>query len=91
MAVISEERIGVSQSLVAQWRKRELHPRYATPRGMGFAIASKVDADHGSDTAAGRSRKVFIVRLDSEPVYWRSKKQNRIETPSFGSEFIAMK
>ena len=58
---------------------------------MGFAIVGKVDADHGSDTAAGRSRKAFIVRLDSEPVYWRSKKQNRIETSSFGSEFIAMK
>ena len=58
---------------------------------MGFAIVGKVDADHGSDTAAGRLRKVFIVRLDSEPVYWHSKNQNRIETSSFGSEFIAMK
>ena len=31
------------------------------------------------------------MRLNSSPVHWYSKKQNSVETSSFGIEFIAMK
>ena len=72
-------------------KERELHPRTPTPRGMGFTIVGKVDADHGGDTVTRRSRTGFIVCLNSAPIYWYSKKQNCVETSTFGSEFIAMK
>ena len=61
------------------------------PRGQGFTITAYVDSDHAGDLLTRRSRTGFLVYLNSSPVYWYSKKQNSIETSSFGSEFTAMK
>ena len=71
--------------------KEELPPNMPEPRGMGFTIRAKVDADHASDTVSRRSRTGFLVYLNSALTYWWSKKQTSIESSSFGSEFIAMK
>ena len=38
-----------------------------------------------------RSRSGMLVYINSALVYWSSKKQNSVETSSFGSEFMAMK
>ena len=51
----------------------------------------KVDADHASDTITRHSRMGVLVYLNCAPIYWWSKKQNSVESLSFGSEFIAMK
>ena len=61
------------------------------PRGTGFTIRAKVDADHAGDTVTRRSRTGFLVYLNCAPIYWMSKKQTSVESSSFGSEFIAMK
>ena len=61
------------------------------PRGLGFIMRAKVDADHASDTMTRHSRTGFLVYLNYAPIYWWSKKQNSVESSSFGSEFIAMK
>jgi hypothetical protein len=61
------------------------------PRGMGFTMRAKVDADHAADTVTRRSRIGFIVYLNCAPIYWSSKKQTSVESSSFGSEFVAMK
>jgi hypothetical protein len=61
------------------------------PRGQGFVINAKVDADHAADTVTRRSRTGFFVYLNSAPVYWSSNKQTSCESSSFGSEFVAMK
>ena len=61
------------------------------PRGLGFVMCAKVDADHALDTITRRSRMVFLVYLNCAPIYWWSKKQNSVESLSFGSKFIAMK
>ena len=71
--------------------KEELPPNMPQPRGQGFVIRAKVDADHASDTVSRRSRTGFLVRLNSSLVHWFSKKQTSVESSSFGSEFIAMK
>ena len=71
--------------------KEELPPNMPEPRGMGFVIRAKVDADHASDTVTRRSRTGFLVYLNCAPVHWWSKKQTSVESSSFGSEFIAMK
>lgn len=68
-----------------------LPPNMPEPRGMGFVIRAKVDADHASDTVTRRSRTGFVVYLNSALVCWWSKKQTSVESSSFGSEFIAMK
>ena len=69
----------------------ELPTNRPEERGMGFIMTAFVDADHASDTVTRRSRTGFLVYLQSAPIFWYSKKQNGIETSSFGSEFMAMK
>lgn len=71
--------------------KEELPPKMPEPRGRGFIMRAKVDADHASDTVTRRSRTGFLAYLNSAPIYWWSKKQNSVESSSFGSEFTAMK
>jgi hypothetical protein len=54
-------------------------------------MRAKVNADHASDTITRRSRTGFLVYLNCAPIYWSSKKENSVESSSFGSEFVAMK
>ena len=71
--------------------KEEVPPNQPEPRGQGFTISAKVDADHASDTVSRRSRTGFLVWVNSSLVHCWSKKQTSVETSSFGSEFVAMK
>ena len=71
---------------------KEILPPGAPPaRGFGFTMRAFVDADHAGDVVTRRSRTGFVVYLNNAPIYWLSKKQNSVETSSFGSEFMAMK
>ena len=69
----------------------ELPPNMPEPRGMGFTIVAKVDADHASDTVTRRSRTGILVYLNCSLIHWLSKKQTSIESSSFGAEFIGYK
>ena len=71
--------------------KEEIPSNMPELRGQGFIMCVKVDADHASDTITRHSRMGFLVYLNCAPIYWWSKKQNSVESSSFGSEFIAMK
>ena len=71
--------------------KEELPPKQPEPHGLGFVMQAKVDTSLATDTVTQRSRTGFLVYLNSSLVYWMSKKQTRVETCSFGSEFISMK
>ena len=68
-----------------------LPPNAPEHRGNGFIIRAYVDADHAGLETSRRSRSGYIVFLNSSPIYWNSKKQNCIQTSTFGSEFHAMK
>ena len=61
------------------------------PRGIGFCMTAYVNADPAGNVVTQRSRTGFIIFLNNSPIYWMSKKQQSIETSSFGTEFIAMK
>ena len=71
--------------------KEEIPSNMPEPRGLGFTMHVKIDADHASGTITRCSRMGFLVYLNSALIYWWSKKQNSVESSSFGSEFIAMK
>ena len=71
--------------------KEEIPSNMPEPRGSGFTMRAKVDANHASDTTTRHSRMGFLVYLKCAPIYCWSKKQNSVESLSFGSEFIAMK
>ena len=61
------------------------------PRGVSLTMCVFVDSDHAGETVTRRSRTGFAIFLNSAPIYWYSKRQARIETSSFGSEFVALK
>ena len=62
-----------------------------TPLGQSMTMRVFVDADHAGETVTCRSRTGFVVFLNGAPIYWSSKRQNYVETSTFGSEFVAMK
>ena len=71
--------------------KEEFPANMPEPRGHGFIMRAKVDADHASDTVSRHSRTGLLIYLNCALVYWWSKKQTSVESSSFGSEFVAMK
>jgi hypothetical protein len=61
------------------------------PRGKEVDMICFVDADHAGDQVTRRSRSGILIYLNRSPILWYSKKQNTIETSTFGSEFVALK
>ena len=68
-----------------------LPPNAPAPRGKGPDIVAYVDADLAGNHVTRTSRTGYIIYLNQAPVYWFSKRQNGVESSTFGSEFIAMK
>jgi hypothetical protein len=61
------------------------------PRGKPVEIRCYVDADHAGDKLTRQSRTGVVIFLNGAPIYWYSKKQNTVETSTFGSKFVALK
>jgi hypothetical protein len=59
------------------------------PRGASVIILCFVDADHAGNRVARRSHTGVIIFCNHAPIQWFSKRQNTVETSTFGSEFIA--
>jgi hypothetical protein len=66
-------------------------PDMPEPLGKPVQITTFVDSDHAGDKVTRRSRTGVLIFLNSAPIVWYSKKQNSIESSTFGSEFTAMK
>jgi hypothetical protein len=60
-------------------------------RGNGVVTSCFVDADHAGCKATRRSHTGVILFVNKAPIMWYSKRQNTVETSTFGSEFCAMK
>jgi hypothetical protein len=61
------------------------------PRGEPVVMTCFVDADHAGNSITRRSKTGFIIIfLNCAPIDWYSKKQNTVESSTFGSEFVAM-
>ena len=71
--------------------KEDIPNNIPEPLGLEMVIRAFVYADHAGDHITRRSRTGFLIIVNSAPIYWLSKKQNSVETSSFGSEFLAMK
>ena len=50
-----------------------------------------VDADHAGCQVTRRSHTVVLIFVNRAPILWYSKRQNTVESSSFGSEFVAMR
>ena len=61
------------------------------PRGQRVSTHCFVDSDHAANTIPRRSQTGLLLFVNRAPVTWFSKRQNTVETSTFGREFIAMK
>jgi hypothetical protein len=73
------------------YAKEDIPDHAPSPRGNSVQMTVFVDADHAGDLITQRSRTGMLLYLNCSPVIWCSKKQNSMETSTFGSEFIALK
>jgi hypothetical protein len=60
-------------------------------RGNFVVMSCFEDADHAGDVVTRRSHTGIIIFVNKAPILWYSKKQNTVESSTFGSEMIAMK
>ena len=61
------------------------------PKGKKVQITCFVDADHGGDQVTRRSRTGILIYVNKAPIMWYSKRQNTVETSTYGSELVAMR
>ena len=61
------------------------------PLGEGVYISCFVDADHAGNNITRRSHTGIITYLNCAPIIWFSKRENTVESSTFGSELIALK
>jgi len=59
--------------------------------GLGVELTMFVDASHATNLVTRQSRTGVLIYVNKAPIIWISKKQNSIETSSFGSEFMTLK
>ena len=61
------------------------------PRGNVASTHCFVDADHAGNCVTRCSQTGILLFLNRAPIIWYSKRQNTVETSTFGSEFVAMR
>ena len=69
----------------------ELPYNMPDPKGRSVRISCFVDANHAGNVVTRRSHTGIIIFLNNAPIIWHSKKQNTVESSSFGSEFVALR
>jgi hypothetical protein len=71
--------------------EEELPPRMPEPLGNSVNIHVFVDANHAGNVVTRRSHTGILVFVQNSPVLWVSRRQNTVETSTFGSEFVALR
>jgi hypothetical protein len=71
--------------------REELPSNAPKPMGKPVQIIAFSDSDHATDTLTRRSRTGVLIYCNRSPILWYSKKQNGVETSTFGAEFMALK
>ena len=71
--------------------KEELPLKMPEPRGNPVTMSCFVDADHAGNCVTRRSHTGILIFVQNAPITWFSKRQNTVETSTFGSELVAMR
>jgi hypothetical protein len=61
------------------------------PLGNSIKITAFVDASHADCLVTRRSTTGILIFLNGTPIQWYSKRQNTVESSTYGSEFVAMR
>jgi hypothetical protein len=90
--VYDEERFAVCDwSEYYPGAREAIPPNAPEARGKSVVTSCFVDADHAGCKATRRSHTGVLIYVNKAPIIWYSKRQNTVETSTFGSEFVAMK
>ena len=66
-------------------------PGMPRPLGVSIQLTMFVDADHAGNSVTRRSHTGIIIFANMAPIQWYSKRQNTVESSTFGSEFVALR
>ena len=66
-------------------------PKMPKPPGNPVNTTCFVDANHAGNLVTRRSQTGILIFVMKSPMVWYSKRQNTVETSTFGSEFVAMR
>jgi hypothetical protein len=58
-------------------------------RSKSVTMTCYVDADHAGCHVTRRSQSGVLIYVNKAPILWYSKRQNTVETSTFGAEYIA--
>ncbi|GFH56846.1 hypothetical protein CTEN210_13322 [Chaetoceros tenuissimus] len=61
------------------------------PLGNPVVVRAYVDANHAGNLKNRRSHSGILIYVNNAPIIWYSKRQNTVESSSFGSEYIALR
>jgi hypothetical protein len=59
-------------------------------RGVSVVTSCFVDFDHAGCRLTPLSHNGVLIFVNSAPILWHSKRQNTVESLTFGSEFVAL-
>lgn len=86
----SDAKIGDWQEIYGQLAE-ELPPSMPESKGSPVVITCFVDANHAGNIVTRRSHTGIIVFVNNAPILFYSKRQNTVESSTFGSEFVALR
>ena len=71
--------------------EEEMPPKMPEPLGRSVSIHAFVDANHAGNVVTRRSHSGIIIYVNNAPIIWFSKRQNTVESSTFGSELVSMR
>lgn len=69
----------------------KLPAKMVEPLGNPVKVRAYVDANHAGNLKNRRSHSGILIYVNNAPIIWYSKRQNTVESSSFGSEYIALR
>ena len=66
-------------------------PNMSRAMGKEVVLTTFVDANLMHDMVTGRSVSGIMHMMNKTPIEWFCKRQNQVETATYGSEFMAMR
>jgi hypothetical protein len=90
--IISEERFTkYDWEDFYKYAEEPIPPNMPKPRGRSMSTHCFVDSDHAGDKVTRRSQTGILIFLNRAPVIAYSKRQNSVESSTYGSELVAMR
>ena len=69
--------------------EEELPANMPKPHGNLVTISAFVDANHAGNKITHHSHTGILIFVQNAPIIWFSKRQNMVESSTFGSELVA--